>query len=119
MQDYRKLSVWKKAHQLAVAVYAATQDFPAREVYGLTSQVRRASVSIPANIAEGCGRAGQAELGRFLHIAMGSASELEYHLLLARDLKFMKEADHSRLGAQVDEVKSMLGAFIRRLKADS
>jgi four helix bundle protein len=79
MKDFRTLTVWQKAHQLTLAVYKATRGFPKEEMYGLTSQVRRASSSIPANIAEGCGRDGDAELARFFQIAMGSASELEYH----------------------------------------
>jgi four helix bundle protein len=91
VQDYRHLKVWEKAHQLTLAVYKATVPFPKDELYGLTSQIRRACTSIPANIAEGCGRDGDAEFARFLRIAMGSASELDYHLLLARDLGFLNE----------------------------
>ena len=102
-----------------VDVYAATTTFPAEERYGLTSQIRRASISIPANIAEGCGRGSDAELARFLQIAMGSASELEYHLLLTRDLSLLKDADYKKLECQVIEVKRMLAPFIRRLRSDS
>lgn len=80
MRDFRELKVWEKSHQLTLAIYKITAIFPREELYGLTIQIRRASASIPANIAEGCGRNGVAELARFLHIAMGSASELEYHL---------------------------------------
>jgi len=83
MKDFRELKVWEKAHQLTLEVYKATTIFPKDELYGLTSQIRRACASIPANIAEGCGRRGDAEFARFLGIAMGSASELDYHLLLA------------------------------------
>jgi four helix bundle protein len=86
-------------------------------LYGLTSQIRRASASIPANIAEGCGKTGKAELGRFLQIAMGSASELEYHLLLAHDLALLGEPEYRSLEGQVVEVKRMLSAFISKLKA--
>ena len=86
MQDFRDLKVWQKSHQLTLEVYRSTATFPREELYGLTSQIRRASSSIPANIAEGCGRNSPNELRRFLEIAMGAASELEYHLLLARDL---------------------------------
>ena len=82
MKDYRELKVWERSHQLALAVYKVTTTFPKDELYGLTSQIRRACASIPANIAEGCGRSGDAELARFLQIAMGSASELDYHLYL-------------------------------------
>ena len=86
MRGFRELKVWEKAHRLSLAIYKASSGFPKDELYGLTSQIRRSSVSIPTNIVEGCGRNGNAELARFLHIASGSASELEYHLLLARDL---------------------------------
>ena len=86
MQDFKKLTVWQKAHLLTVAAYKATEAFPKDELYGLTSQIRRACISIPANIAEGCGREGKVEFNRFLQIALGSATELEYHLLLAYDL---------------------------------
>jgi four helix bundle protein len=81
MSDFKKLSVWQKSHLLTMDVYKATADFPKDEQYGLTSQIRRACSSIPANIAEGCGREGDVEFGRFLQIAMGSAYELEYHIL--------------------------------------
>ncbi|MEP7292950.1 MAG: four helix bundle protein, partial [Chloroflexota bacterium] len=89
MQDFKKLQVWMKAHVFTLALYRATSAFPKEEVYGLTSQMRRAAVSIPANIAEGCGRSSNAELARFLHISMGSASEVEYYLVLAHDLEFL------------------------------
>ena len=91
MQDFRKLKVWLKSHELTLSVYKATTDFPKHESYGLTTQIRRSCASIPANIAEGCGRGGSAEFGRFLHIAMGSASELEYHILLGHDLNYLSE----------------------------
>jgi four helix bundle protein len=80
MRDFREFKVWEKAHSLTLDIYKATATFPRAEMYGLTSQLRRASSSIPANIAEGCGRGGNAELARFLQIGMGSASELEYHI---------------------------------------
>ncbi|MCW5853511.1 MAG: four helix bundle protein, partial [Anaerolineae bacterium] len=91
MRDFRKLQVWVKAHQLTLNTYKVTRPFPKEELYGLTSQIRRASASIPANIAEGCGRQGAAELTRFLNIALGSASELEYHFILAHDLGFIPD----------------------------
>jgi len=118
MKDFRKLNVWQKAHELAVEVYGATASFPSGEIYGLTSQIRRACVSIPANIAEGCGRQGDTELGRFLQIAMGSASELEYHFLLSRELGFLKEKDFVSLNNQVGEVKRMITVLIQRLRTD-
>jgi four helix bundle protein len=116
LQDFKKLTVWEKSHRLTLAVYRATAGFPKAELYGLTSQIRRACASIPANIAEGCGRSGRAELGRFLQVAMGSASELEYHLLLAHDLGMLGESEYKSLEAQVIEVKRMLSAFIAKLR---
>lgn len=118
MKAFRDLQVWEKSHQLTLAVYAATVRFPREELYGLTSQLRRARSSIPANIAEGCGRNGDNELRRFLEIAMGSASELEYHLLLTRDLKMLEPTHYDSLTDQTCEVKRMLSAFIQKLKAD-
>ena len=94
MQNFRDLKVWRKAHAVALSVYAATAPFPAAERYGLTSQMRRAAFSIPSNIAEGCGRPSNAELAHFLHIALESASELEYFLLLARDLQLLTAKGH-------------------------
>jgi four helix bundle protein len=91
LRNFRELKVWEKSHRLTLEVYQATTGFPREEMYGLTSQIRRASASIPANIAEGRGRSGVAELARFLHIATGSASELDYHLMLARDLGFLAD----------------------------
>jgi len=119
MKDFRELKVWEKAHALALELYRATRGFPRDEVYGLTSQICRACTSIPANIAEGCGRGGDAELARFLRIAMGSASELEYHLLLACDLKFLDRSECDRLVTDVIEVKRMLASFIQKLTAES
>ncbi len=118
MRDFRELKVWEKAHHLTLAVYNATTTFPRDELYGLTSQIRRSCASIPANIAEGCGRGGDPEFARFLRIAMGSASELEYHLLLACDLNFLDSVEYERFASQVTEVKRMLTAFIQKLTAD-
>jgi four helix bundle protein len=118
MKNYKKIKAWGKAHQLACLVYGVTVKFPKEEIYGLTSQIRRAASSIPANIAEGCGRNGDAELARFCQIAMGSASELEYHLLLARDIKLLNEQEHEILECEVVEVKRMLTVFIQKLRAE-
>jgi four helix bundle protein len=118
MKDFRDLQVWQKAHQLTLAAYKASSAFPREEMYGLTSQVRRCSASIPANIAEGCGKRGNAEFNRFLNIAVGSASELEYHFLLARDLKFLGETGYQKLDSGVTEVKRMLASLIRRVEAE-
>ncbi len=118
MQDFRDLKVWAKAHALTLAVYRSTEQFPKEERYGLTSQMRRAGASIPTNIAEGCVRSSDADFGRFLHVALGSASELEYLILLSRDLQFITPADHDGLTADLQEVKRMLIGLISRLKAD-
>jgi four helix bundle protein len=118
MKDFRKLTVWQRAHQLTLAAYRATVSFPRAEVYGLTSQIRRAASSIGANIAEGCGRGSDADFNRFLSMAMGSASELDYHLLPARDLEMLSADKHKELSALVGEVKRMLASLINKLKAD-
>src|SRR5205823_13827430 len=118
MKDFRKLQVWEKAHQLGLALYQVTASFPRDETYGLGSQIRRAASSIPANIAEGCGRQGDAELARFCIIARGSASELEYQLLLARDLKLIQPADYEQLSLQTVEPKRMLTVLVQKLTAD-
>lgn len=119
MKDFHELQVWQKAHQLTLAVYAVTATFPREERYGLSSQLRRASSSVAANLAEGCGRTGDGEFARFCSIAMGSASELEYHLLLARDLNLIKPEDYEILNPQTIQLKRMLGALIRKLKSRS
>ena len=118
MKDFRKLKVWEQSHNLTLAVYEATANFPNRELYGLTSQIRRSASSIPSNIAEGSGRDSDADLRRFLQIAMGSASELEYQLFLAHDLKLLNEDTYIKLNTDVTEVKRMLASFIQRLKAE-
>jgi four helix bundle protein len=115
MGNYRDLKVWEKAHHLTLTVYAATRAFRREELYGLTSQVRRAAASVPANIAEGRGRYGKAEFGRFLQIALGSACELDYHLLLARDLTYLPYDEHRQLGNDLDEIRAMLVGLIQRL----
>jgi len=119
LKGFRELKVWEKSHLLTLAVYQATSAFPKSELYGITSQIRRASASIPANIAEGCGRGSDLDFARFLQIAMGSASELEYHLLLAGDLGMLNDAACQQLGNEIVEVKRMLTSFIHKLKADS
>ncbi len=119
MQNFKALKVWEKGHALTLDIYRATSRFPKEELYALTSQIRRASASIPANIAEGCGRTGRAELGRFLQVSMGSASELEYHLLPAHDLKFLDDGEYRKLEGQVVEVKRMLASFVLKLKTDN
>src|SRR5918998_4807292 len=116
MRNFRALKVWKKSHWLVLAVYDATGTFPREETYGLTAQLRRCCASIPANIAEGCGRSGEAELGRFMLIAMGSASELDYQLLLAHDLGYLGAQDYQRLSRRTGEVERMLSTLITRVR---
>jgi four helix bundle protein len=118
VKDFHELKVWQKAHELTLAVYRVTAPFPREELYGLTSQLRRASASVAANLAEGCGRSGDAEFARFCSIAMGSASEVEYHLLLARDLKLLKPAEYQELAPRATELKRMLTALLQKLTAD-
>ena len=118
MQDFRKLKVWEKSHLLALSVYRCTTSFPKEELFGLTSQLRRSAVSIPSNIAEGSCRSGDTEFSRFLQIAMGSASELDYQLLLAHDLKYINDQDYVNLNQETVKTKQMLSTFIKKLKAD-
>ncbi len=112
------MQVWQKAYQLALQIYRVTCDLPKHELYGLVSQVRRACVSIPANLAEGCCRNGDREFARFVQIAMASASELECLLLLARDLGYLPEAQRESLLANTVEVKRMLASLLAKLNAD-
>jgi four helix bundle protein len=116
VQDFRKLAVWVRSHELTLRLYAYTVDFPREEIYGLVSQLRRAASSVPANITEGCGRGGRADMARFLQIALGSASELEYHLLLARDLNYLANAEYEDAAREVTEIKRMLTALARRVR---
>jgi four helix bundle protein len=118
MKNFRDLVVWHKAHALTLASYKTSAAFPRHELYGLTSQIRRASASIGINIAEGCGRRGNGEFHRFLQIASGSASELEYEFLLARDLQFISEANYQQLNSDVCEVKRMLAALLQTVDMD-
>jgi len=118
MKDFRDLEVWRKAHELTLAVYRATKAFPKEEMYGLTSQMRRASSSIGANIAEGCGKKTDADFARYLQNAFGSANELEYLLLLSFDLQYVKKTEYEELSNNTVEVKKMLAAFLRKLNAD-
>jgi len=119
MRDFKTLKVWQKAHEIVLSVYKITRTFPREELYGLASQLRRASSSIAANIAEGCGRDGDREFARFLGIALGSASETEYHLLLAHDLEYIDIDIHQALNNQVITVKRMLTRLIQKLTADN
>jgi four helix bundle protein len=118
MQDFKKLSVWEKSRKLSVQIYRLTENFPRSETYGLTSQMRRAAISISANIAEGCGRFTGSELARFLDIAMGSGSELECYVVLAHDLGYLADADHRHIEDDLLEVKRMLNALILKIRSE-
>jgi four helix bundle protein len=118
LKDFRELKVWEKAHRLTLLAYKLTDAFPRHELFGLASQIRRCSSSIPANIAEGCGRLGNSELHRFLQIACGSINELEYHFLLARDLGFLPESDYCVAQKQLLDLKRMLVALTRKVGSE-
>ena len=115
--DFKRLKVWQKAHDMTLFVYRVTATFPKDEMYGLTSQLRRSAASIGANIAEGCGRRSDGEMCRFLQIARGSASEMEYHVLLARDLHFLGEGDFQKLTRQADELQRMLTGLMQSVRS--
>ncbi|HEX9680129.1 MAG TPA: four helix bundle protein [Anaerolineales bacterium] len=116
MRDYRGLEVWEKAHRLTVQIYRSTETFPKAEQFGLTSQIRRSSSAIPTNIAEGCGRRSQAELAQFLHVAIGSANELEYQLLLSEELGYLNSAAHTALEKDVASVRQMLSKLVAAVR---
>jgi four helix bundle protein len=118
VKDFRRLTVWEQGHKMTLAAYKLTSDFPKHELFGLSSQIRRCSASIPANIAEGCGRIGNTELRRFLQIACGSASELEYHFLLARDLGYISQPHYDSAHKQLLDLKRMLVAFTRKVGSE-
>jgi four helix bundle protein len=117
MQDYKKLLVWRKAHEFTLAVYQQTMSFPDREQYGITNQIRRAAYSIPSNIEEGCGKSTNADFAKFLNIALGSANESEYFLLLSKDLGFLEKEVHLKLETQINEIKAMLIGLIKKVRA--
>jgi four helix bundle protein len=116
MRNYKDRQVWEKAHKLTLAVYKGTQDFPKEERFGLPSQIRRSSASIPANLAEGCGRRSDGEMARFIQISMGSGAELSYHLLLARDLGLLKNTQYSNLDSELGEVMRMLSSLSQKIR---
>ena len=117
MKDFKKLKVWQKAHRLTLDVYQASATFPREELYGLTSQIRRSCLSIPSNIAEGCGRVSDTDFARFLQISMGSSSEVEYLLILSRDLQILTSDYYERLSQDVIQIKRMLTSLIKTLRS--
>ncbi|MDM1549255.1 four helix bundle protein [Empedobacter falsenii] len=116
MQDYKKLKVWELSHELTLVVYQKTSVFPKEELFGLTSQLRRASSSIPTNIAEGCGRFSQKELSQFLNISLGSANETSYLLFLAKDLNYITAEEFQDLENKIEQIKAMLIKLIQKIK---
>ena len=118
MQDFRNLKVWEKSHNLSLRLYGITKTFPKEELYGLTSQLRRSVISIPTNIAEGCGRFAHKETAHFMQIAFGSASETEYLILLAKDLNFLSVEEYNYLDSEIEEVKKMLSTLIKKIRTD-
>ncbi|NJO97116.1 MAG: four helix bundle protein [Pleurocapsa sp. CRU_1_2] len=116
MQDFKKLAVWQKSHTFTVNLYKITSNFPIEEKYGLTNQIRRASISIESNIAEGCGRNGNKELTRFLYIAKGSALEVECQILIARDLGYLSKEKSDLLESKINEIARMLTSLITKTR---
>jgi four helix bundle protein len=115
MSDYKKLRVWKYAHKLALEIYQITKVFPEEEKYGLVSQIRRAVSSIPTNIVEGCGQLDNSNLVRFLGIARGSAFELEYLILLSKDLDYLKKEEYSEVNEKIEQLIGMVTNLIKPL----
>jgi len=113
MQDFRDLKVWQNSHQLTLQICQHTRNFPKEELYGITSQIRRASSSIPTNIAEGCGREGGRDFARFLQIAMGSATEVEHLILLCKDIQLLSPQIYEDLQIETTQIKKMLASFIK------
>jgi four helix bundle protein len=116
MRNFEELEVWQRAHALTVKLYRITEQFPRSEMFGLTSQIRRAAGSVGANLAEGCGRWSDGELARFVQIAMGSASELQNHVRLARDLDFLNPDDYQHVLKDVTSVRQMLSAVLQAVR---
>ena len=116
MRNFRELNVWERSHRLALETYRITRSFPTDERFGLTSQLRRAAASVPANIAEGCGRSTEPDLARFCDIAMGSATETEYHLLLAHDLQYIPTEVYEKADRELDQIKRMLNRFTQHIR---
>lgn len=116
MRDFRKYNIWELSHRLTLDIYTISKDFPQEEVYGIVSQIRRASALIPTNIAEGCGRDSDAEFNRFLTIAMGSASETEYLLILSKDLQYINDEHFESLNSKVNIIKQKIYSLKQKLK---
>lgn len=111
MHNFKELKVWQNSKNLVIDIYKDTENFPKTEIFGLTNQIRRASVSVPSNIAEGCGRNSNKDLKRFLDIANGSSFELETQLIIANELKFLNDSSFNTLIKKIDEVQKMIYGF--------
>jgi four helix bundle protein len=118
VRNHRDLKVWCKAYSLSLDLYRLSRGFPKEELYGLTSQLRRAAISIGANLAEGCGRRTNAEMARFIRIAMGSASELDHHLLLCKDLGFLEDQKYQRIVGELNEIRKMLTGLLDSVEGE-
>lgn len=116
IQSYRDLDVWKKSIELVTKIYSVTSDFPATELYGLTSQLRRASVSIASNIAEGKTRQSRNEYSRFLYIALGSVAEIETQIIVAKRLKYINDTHEADIMEYLDHIARMLRNLIKSLQ---
>lgn len=116
MKDFRNIKAWHRAHGLTLQVYKITESFPKEELYGLTSQLRRAIISVPTNIAEGCGRDTDPELARFIDIAAGSASEVDYLLLLAKELSYLEKESYRNLFDELTMVRKMLTSLNKTIR---
>jgi four helix bundle protein len=108
MRDFRKYNVWQESHLFTLEIYQITKEFPKEELFGLTSQLRRAVSSIPTNFAEGCGSSSEKEFARYLNIAIASCSEVEYLLLLTTDLKYFKTEIHQVLQSKVIQIRKQI-----------
>jgi four helix bundle protein len=115
MRDFKKLDIWKRSHQLTLAIYKITKQYPKEELFGLTSQMRRSSSSIPTNIAEGCGRGTNTQLKHFLEISIGSNSELEYQLILSKDLEYISEDIFNHYSEETIQVRRMIYGYWSQL----
>lgn len=116
MRDFHKLVIWQRSHKLTLDVYRVSNAFPKEELFGLTSQIRRAVSSIPTNIAEGCGRASNKDFAHFLQISIGSASEVEYELLLAHDLEYINDEVFEKLTSETVAIRKMINSYQSDLK---
>lgn len=117
MQNYKDLKVWEKAHLFTLLTYQETKSFSKEELYCLTSQLRRSATSVPANMAEGCGKKTNPELAHYLNIALGSSNESEYYLLLSKDLQYLSDEKYIALNLLINEVKAMLIALINKVRS--